>query len=283
MAADEEPKLARTRCIHIDLEPAHLHASNTSAAAHSSLRYVFAYVAESAPPELPFKAWARRHRLQIIGSCLSVLAAVFPVLAIDPSKTSSTIERFEFHPDFLRTSLLPSGMSPYNSRALNPWSNFYRCSLYVVVIAAFYLGARASWRTLRGRQVSFGTTVFVAAVVLTIALPVSPNMINGSAYFTSRLVFVIWPAVLLAASAAPAASAARERWLAAAAVACCVLTLIPAQIFIRPAAEQLRLVDQQRLPRALRGSLLMGDQQDEYVRLKKQLAFDPYKWGQFSR
>lgn len=231
------------------------------------------------PGETALAPWARLHRFQFIALLLTVIAAAFPALAVDSSRTATTLNLFGFHPEFLRTSLLLSGISPYNSRSMLFSVNAYRLCLYLIYGGCMLVGARAFLHACRSRTWTFGNTLFVATATLTIALPFLPNLVNGSDYFSSRLVFVLWPAAILAASASTAPSPRTQRWLAPFAAACCVLTLLPAELLMRPIARQLLLAEHQVLPHGVPGAILMGDAQDDYVRFKKQLAFDPYKWG----
>jgi hypothetical protein len=227
---------------------------------------------------LSFSDWARKHRFQVGALLLSLMAAAFPALAIDSSRTGSTLHLFGFHPEFLRTSLLLSGVSPYNTRSFDVWINLYRLCLYAIFIGCMWVGGRAALQSIRKRELNFGTTLFIATALLTIALPFLPNMVNGSDYFSSRLVFVLWPGAILAASAAPPVFK-WQRVFILASVLCCILTLIPAELFFHPVARDLHAAEQQKLPNGEPGSLLMGDDQDNYFRFKKQLGFDPYKWG----
>ena len=221
----------------------------------------------------------RQHRIACAALALAVAAAAFPALAIDPSKTSSTLGGFGFHSEFTRTALLLTGVSPYNTRSTSVFINLYRVCLYAILAISLLLGARASLRAFRLRRAGFGVTVFLATVALLVALPFIPYTVNGSDYFSTRLVFLLWPGALLAASAAPLPGPLRQRWLAVAALGCCILALVPAQIFIRPAGRQLRVAEEQPLPPGVPGSLLLSDKQDSYIRFHNQTAFDPYKWG----
>jgi len=228
---------------------------------------------------LSFPSWLRQERLQVIALCLTFVAAAFPALAVDSSKTGRALELLHFHPEFLRTSLLLSGMSPYNTRSLNFSIDLYRLCLYALYFWAMWVGGKAALRALRERRLNFGTTLFLATALLTLALPALPNEVNGSWYFTSRLVFVLWPGALLAASAMPQPNRAEQRLFLVGGAVCGILTLFPAQLFIRPAAKELRLAEQLPIPQGVPGSLLLGDNQDDYARFHDQIGFDPYKWG----
>ena len=243
----------------------------------SGIDLVLSLLVTDRPEPLVARARAQWPRFAALGFML--VAAMLPLLAIDTSRTGKTVSEFFFHPEFLRTSLLLNGLSPYNTRATSFWINGCRLALYATFAVAMWMGARACIAALRQRRVNYGTTLFIATVLLTLALPFLPNLVNGSDYFASRLVFVLWPGALLAASAAPLPSPRnQQRWLLAGAV-CCVAALVPAQIFLRPIAVQLRKAELQPIPHGVPGSLLMGRTGDEYLRFHDQLNFDPFKWG----
>lgn len=225
------------------------------------------------------QGWWRRHRVQAAALLLTVLAALFPAMAVDRSQTSSTVQLIRFHPEFLRTSLLLAGVSPYNSRSLHPSINGYRLCLYALFAGAMWVGGKAALRAWRARQVNFATTVFAATVLLALALPFLPNLVNGSDYFSTRLVFLLWPAAIVAAGAAEAPGPRARGLFVAAAIACCALTLLAAQLFLRPAALQVHAAEGLSLPAGQRGALLLGADLDDYERFHAQLAFNPLKWA----
>lgn len=221
----------------------------------------------------------RAERVRLVALALTVAAAAFPALAIDSTKTARTMSLFFFHPEFLRTALLLTGISPYNSRSPHVSINLYRIALYAIYFGGMWIGGRACIAALRARRPNYGITIFLATALLTVVLPFLPNVVNGSDYFATRLIFILWPGALLAASAANVPTPrSQRRWLAAGAV-CCVLALLPAQLFIRPIARQLHTAELQPLPHGVPGALLFNLDQDGYVRFHDQLAFDPFKWG----
>ncbi len=231
------------------------------------------------PNPAPLHAWFREHKLQCIALALTLAAAAFPAMAMDPSKTHSTLSLIGFHSPFVRTSLLLTGLSPYNSRSLKVSIDVYRLCLWVTYLAGMAMGAWAAVRCFRQRRANFGVTVFLATLALTLALPFLPNFVNGSDFFATRLIFVLWPGALLAASAAPLTVRSQQVTAVAAAVFFCIATLIPAQIYIRPLAHDLRRAELEPLPTHARGALLLAGLMDEYVRHTKQLAFNPLEWA----
>ena len=228
----------------------------------------------------PFSAWFRQYRLQVAAFMLTLLAASYPMLAVDGSKTQHTLSLIRFNRPFFTTTLLLTGISPYNSRALDPWINGYRLCLYAIFASGMWFGGKAALRALRKRQPDLGTTAFLGAVLLALAVSFLPNDVNGSWYFSTRLVFVLWVGAILAASASPLPPVSRRPWLILAGVVCCAFTLAPAQKFIRPGALALQAAEKIQIPQGVPGALLIGvDPNTEQLRLRDQLAFNPYQWG----
>ncbi len=170
------------------------------------------------PPRLRAPVWLRAQRLRLTGFFFTLLAAGFPALALDSSKASRTGELLGFHLPFVRTSLLLAGVSPYNTRSHDLAINLYRFSLYAILAGALWAGARAGLRAVRRRRANFGLTLWVATVLLIVALPFLPSQVNGSDFFSTRLVFLLWPGALLGASAAALPGPRGQRGHAAAAV-----------------------------------------------------------------
>ena len=231
------------------------------------------------PPQQSVSAYFRLHRLEVVALACCCVAAGFPALAIDKTRTGSTLQHFGFHLPFLKTALLLTGISPYNSRAHSLWINAYRLALYLLYAGCMWTAGRSAWRALRERRPTLATTLFFAAAALTLAVSFLPDIVNGSGYVATRLVFVLWPAALIAAAAAPAPATERRALFAAASVYCCLATLAAAQVFIRPVSLEQRRAELQPLPHGVPGSLLLGNYEDNWARFNRQLAFDPFKWG----
>ncbi len=225
--------------------------------------------------------WLVAERVRIVLFVCTALTIVFPALAVDRSAgaTAHTLADTHFKPEFLRTALLLTGVSPYNSRSLNVWIDAYRICLYVLLFGALWIGGRAAMRALRERRPNLGCTLFFATVLLAIALPILPNSVNGSWYFSTRMVMVLWPSALIAAGLASAPALRERRLLVAGAIAAAALTLIPAQIFFRPLAAQVHAAELTALPPHRQALVLVDSQLQDYTRYNKQVAFDPYEWG----
>ncbi len=218
--------------------------------------------------------WARAHRWQVAALVLLAAAFAFPASLLDKQHVHAAFEGFGIHRQFLTTTALLMGVSPYNTRATSLWINAYRISLYLLLFFWLVLGLRSR----RGK--GLGTTFLLATALLGVALLFLPNSINGSLYFATRLVPMLWIGLLMAASSGSAPATAHHRWLVAGAAA--VLTavsLVPADLFLRPIAGDLRAEEMQPLPSEQTGLLLIGWGLQDYVRFHRQVAFNPYQWG----
>ena len=233
------------------------------------------------PPRVSLLLRLRAERLRIAAFVCTILAVGFPMTAVDNSATNmaKTLSETHFKPEYVRTGLLLTGISPYNTRTHDLWLNGYRIALYAILIGGVFYGGRASLRALRERRTNLGTTLCLAIPVLLIALPILPNQVNGSFYFSTRLIMVLWPAALIAAAAAREPSRKQQMGLLTAACVCSVLTLVSAQKFFRPVAHELKTAEAYPMPDHQQGIVLLGDGLGEYARFSKELAFDPYRWA----
>jgi hypothetical protein len=132
---------------------------------------------------------------------------------------------------------------------------------------------------LRRKQATFGATIFLATVLLTLAVPFLPNVVNGSAHFADRLLFVVWFGALLAASAAPLPSRRGQLTIAGVALIFTACTLVPAQMYIRPTSYEVRKIEWEPLPPSDQGAILQDDTMGPYVRNVHQIGYDPYEWA----
>lgn len=231
------------------------------------------------PRPVLIRQWFGQRRLQPLALLLALLAVCYPLLAVDTSRTQHTLSLIRFNRQFFTTSLLLTGISPYNSRSLDLWIDGYRLCLYAIFAGALWVGGRSAWEALRHRRPSLGTTAFLGTVILAASVSILPNEVNGSWDFSTRLIFVLWLGALLSASAAPVPAPSTQRMLALAGVVACLFTLAPAQKFIRPAARTVFAAEQMPIPTGAPGSLLLGVDWKEELRFHDQLAFDPYKWA----
>jgi hypothetical protein len=130
----------------------------------------------------------------------------------------------------------------------------------------------------RARRLRPSDSMLILAVAILAAIPILPPSMNGSDYFSQRLMILPW----LGAIAAAGGYATPHRLARSAplfAVALTMTTLLPAEIFFRPVAHQLFALEHQPLPEHARGLALLDPAMLKAVRLQHQLGFNPYLWS----
>jgi hypothetical protein len=99
---------------------------------------------------------------------------------------------------------------------------------------------------------------------------------NGSDYFSQRLMIFPWLGAIAAASAT-------TRRLAQAvtpfAIFLTITTLLPAELFFRPVAHQLSALEHQPLPQHAEALAILDPAMLKAVRVQHQLGFNPYLWS----
>ena len=229
---------------------------------------------------LSIRTWFPADRWRFAGFALLCAAFLVPASLVSRQGAHSTFADFGLHLPFVRTSVLLMGVSPYNTRSLNLFINLYRLSLYTVLLVSLVLAVQAARHLWRERVWNLSATFFLCTAALAVSLPFLPDTLNGGVYFATRILPMVWVGLLITASAA---RVPLSRTYAIAftsfAVALAFLTLIPAELFLRPVANDLKAAELASVPEKARGVLLVGYGLHEYVRFQKQLSFDPYYWG----
>ncbi len=221
----------------------------------------------------------RRGLPRLAALAFACLAFLFVASSVDRTQSSSTLADFGFHKPFVTTVALLTGVSPYNTRALSPLVNLYRLGLYMLLAGASVLAARRFRIAWQRRSLTLADSFFAATVILALLLPFTPEHVNNSAYFATRLVVLVWIGALLAASGFEPSDARFERALIPAGLALAAVSLLTAEVYIRPVARTVSAIEHQALPRGKTGLLLLGPGLDNQARYQTQLAPDPFAWA----
>jgi hypothetical protein len=228
----------------------------------------------------------QRHGWQLAALAFACAAFLYPAASLDRSRSASTLHDMRLHQEFVRTALLLTGVSPYNTRSASLLINLYRLSLYAMLAVALVFAARAFAAKWRERRLTLGDSLFASTLLLLVGLPVLPDTVNGSYYFATRLVVLVWVGAMLAASGyQPRRSLLqtgdrRVFFTSAAGIFLAVLSLVTAEVYVRPVARAVYAVEQQPLPEHGRAILLVGKGLDTWSRFGTQLAPDFFEWGQ---
>jgi hypothetical protein len=220
----------------------------------------------------------RDYRWQFVGLAIACLTFLYPLASVDRSRSVSNLRGTALHKDALISSLALFGISPFDTRSKNLFINGYRLGLYALLLGCLGLAAAGFLGRWRSRQLRPSDSMLIGAVAILFAIPVLPQSMNGSDYFSQRLMIFPW----LGAIAAASGYAAPRRLVRIApgfAVFLALITLLPAETFIRPVSHQLVALENQVLPGHTPGLAILDPAMLKAVRVDHQLGFNPYLWS----
>jgi hypothetical protein len=218
------------------------------------------------------------YRWQLWGLGIACISLLYPLASVDRSRSASNLHSFGLHKDALIGSLALSGISPFDTRSKNLLINCYRLGLWVLLVACLSLAASGFLGRLRARQLRPADSMLILAVAILFAIPILPASMNGSDFFSRRLMIFGW---LLAVVAASGYQTPRllERIAPAFAVVLSLTVLLPAEFFLRPVSHQLFALEHQPLPEHTEGIAILDPAMLKTVRVQHQLGFNPYLWS----
>jgi hypothetical protein len=218
------------------------------------------------------------YRWMFFGLAVAGLSFLYPLASVDRSRSVSNLRGTALHSDALISSLALFGISPFDTRSKNLFINCYRLGLYALLLGCLALAATGLLRRWRARQLRPSDSMLFLAVAILVAIPILPPSMNGSDFFSQRLMILPWLGAIAAAS-----GYRTPRLLARIAplfaVALALTTLAPAEIFFRPVAHQLFVLERQSLPEHAQGLAILDPAMLKAVRVQHQLGFNPYLWS----
>jgi hypothetical protein len=218
------------------------------------------------------------YRWMFFGLAVAGLSFLYPLASVDRSRSVSNLRSIGLHKDALISSVALFGISPFDTRAKNLFINCYRLEVYGLLLGCLALAAAGFLTRWRARQLRSSDSMLILAIAILIAIPILPPSMNGSDYFSQRLMILPW----LGAIAAAGGYATPQRLARIAPLFAVVLTfttLLPAEIFFRPVAHQLFALENQPLPEHAQGLALLDPAMLKAVRVQHQLGFNPYLWS----
>ena len=218
------------------------------------------------------------YRWMFFGLAVAGLSFLFPLASVDRSRSVENLLGTGLHKDALISSLALFGISPFDTRAKNLFINCYRLELYALLLSCLALAAAGFLRRWQARQLRSSDSMLILAIAILVAIPILPQSMNGSDYFSQRLMILPWLGAI-AAAGGYATPQLLARIAPPFAVALALTTLLPAEIFFRPVAQQLFALENQALPEHARGLALLDPAMLKAVRVQHQLGFNPYLWG----
>ena len=218
------------------------------------------------------------YRWMFFGLAVAGLSFLYPLASVDRSRSVSNLRSTALHSDALISSLALFGISPFDTRSKNLFINCYRLGLYALLLGCLALAATGLLRRWRARQLRPSDSMLFLAVAILVAIPILPPSMNGSDFFSQRLMILPWLGAIAAAS-----GYRTPRLLARIAplfaVALALTTLLSAEIFFRPVAHQLFVLESQPLPEHAQGLAILDPAMLKAVRVQHQLGFNPYLWS----
>jgi hypothetical protein len=209
---------------------------------------------------------------------VAAVCFLYPLASVDRSRSASNLRGFGLHKDALISSLALFGISPFDTRSKNLFINSYRLGLWALLLGCLVVAAAGFVRRWRARKLRPGDSMLMLAVAILFAIPILPGSMNGSDFFSQRLMIFPW----LGAIAAASGYEAPRRLVRIAPVFAMILTfttLLPAEIFFRPVAQQLFALEHQPLPEHAQGLAILDPAMLKAVRVQHQLGFNPYLWS----
>lgn len=218
------------------------------------------------------------NRWLFFGLAATVLCFLYPLASVDRSRSASNLRSFGFHKDALVSSVALFGISPFDTRSKNLFIDGYRVGLVVLLLGCLCLAAIGFTRRWQAGRLRSSDSMGLLAVAVLCAIPVLPASMNGSDFFSQRLMVFPWLGAIAAASGYELPRRV-ARPATVFAILLTIVTLLPAEVFFRPVARQLFALEQQPLPGHTEGLALLDPAMLKAVRVQHQLGFNPYLWS----
>jgi hypothetical protein len=220
----------------------------------------------------------RNYRWQFLAFGAACLSFLYPLASADRSRSVANLHSTALHTDGVISGIVLFGISPFDTRSTNLLIDLYRLGLYSILFVCLALAARGWVTRWRAHTLGPGDTMLIGAIAVLIAIPILPQEMNGSDYFAQRLMIFPWLAAM-AAAGHDRLPGRLARIAPAFAVVMAALTLLPAEIFIRPVARQLASLEAQPVEDHTGGLAMLDPAMLKAVRVEHQLGFNPYLWS----
>jgi hypothetical protein len=231
-----------------------------------------------APSEGGIAALLRRFQWNFYALGFTCLSFLYPLFSADRSRAVSNLHAFALHKSAIISSLVLYGISPFDTRSKDPLINLYRLGIYALLFVPAALAASGLRQRWRLKCLRPADSMLFGAAALWLAIPILPPTMNGSDYFSPRLMIFPWLAVIAAAGAYTKPERLR-RLAPAFALVLAAITLLAADIFFRPVSHQLATIEAQSLPKQSEGLAMLDPAMLKATRIEHQLGFNPYLWS----
>ncbi len=206
------------------------------------------------------------------------IVSLYPLFIGGGTHGIASLQDYGFHIRRIVRQLLLFGLSPYavSSRAVLP--NVYRLALYAVLAMSLYFGWTSWTQAVRSSSLKFVNLLLPTGLLLGLAILVMPDGVSGSFYFATRMMVLVWIAILLSASNVDFPSErVRRIWLTATGIMFAGVVL-GAVTLIFPVSRQIAAVESDTVPASGAG-LAIDPNQDLEKKARGPLEFTPYHWA----
>lgn len=221
--------------------------------------------------DVPARQLLVRYRWRVSVAALAWCSLFYVALFVNRSSTAKDLTE---HFSRLKTAA-SLGRLESLCYATGAMSQVYRVALYGLLVFCLYLAFRHLRPLWKRHELGASAALLLCALAMIVVLPLLPRDMNGSEYFSARLVICIWLVAIAAASGGPILQPRTRNIVAIAAAALALFDIVLADHLIRPVANRISLIEDVPVRPHRLGILL-----DAPVRERSRyLTFDPYiRW-----
>ena len=152
----------------------------------------------------------------------------------------------------------------------------YRLSLYAILLLALVLAFLAATKQRVNRTYTPASAILVCSLIVIVAIPIFPPVINGANYFSQRLVVLVWIGILASASAYPGLTRHKRNTFAACILLYAIAVLVLANHMIRPVAAKVSEIESAPLVKQRLTGLVLSLPD---APITTELNYVPYYWA----
>lgn len=229
--------------------------------------------------ELVVRAFRERRRtLAVMRVDVGVAAASYCTLAYIALFVSGQRSVENLHEHYPRRAMLHDfiRLKPLSMTANTLGSQIYRLALYALLAGAIVVALRGVRRRWKMREPHVSDLLLAASLGLGMLMPLLPRSMNGSDFFSDRLMLFVWIFALAAAAARLCTKIAVRKALVVAGFVFSLASLSLAERWVRPTAEKLMAIET--------GPIAAQNQRGIFVDSPAlpeatNLTFDPFNWA----
>jgi hypothetical protein len=220
------------------------------------------------------KGCLKRYKLDLLYMLLAWTTIGYIFLFIDKRRViTNVLQTYDRKAAFVKLVKL-STLAMFSGS--HPAVIAYRLSLYAILFLALILAFLAVMKQRVNRIYTPAGAILVCSLILIVAIPIFPPVINGANYFSQRLVVFVWIGVLAAACAYSGLTRRKGNILAACIFLYAVAVLLLANHMIRPVAAKVSEIESAPLIKQRLTGLVLSLPD---APITTELNYIPYYWA----